>query len=450
VAEGAHHEVNTATGRGFAHLLRDETFNGNGARTRPRLELEIVRDINGVELRSESARNEVEYDADRAAYDRLWAELEAAKARVEAKPVRVGGPMSLLDVVEQWKTEGPLVHESSGLPKLDELTGGGPVYGSRWYLVGAPDAGKTALLVQIAHEMSARGVAVGYLAVDEEPSDIAMRIAQRLNYLRFECESRSSETLQMLRDSIHGLNMQLYSSEWTVEQCMDDLARKAKADGRPAAFFVDSIQTVTCEAEKVAAKEMSERAAVTARVMALRAKATEHRMVMFATSEMNRAAYRSVDSAEKSNDMAAAAESRAVEYSARVMLALRSVPNEPDACELKLVKNKHGRGGMSLFLRLDRQHQRLTETRKPDEQPTKEENRVRLDAQRTLETIKKHPGIGAMDLRAKTRLGKQSLDVALNILTEREQIENRPETHGKRSFPHYFYINSELHASDAP
>ncbi len=61
----------------------------------------------------------------------------------------------------------------------DELTAGGPVYGTRWYVVGAPDAGKTALLIRIAHDYFWRGVAVGLLAVDEDPTDIVTRFAQR-------------------------------------------------------------------------------------------------------------------------------------------------------------------------------------------------------------------------------------------------------------------------------
>src|SRR5678815_1197380 len=73
-------------------------------------------------------------------------------------------PWSPGAIVDSWLAHGPLVHEPTGISALDKLTGGGPVYGSRWYLLGAPDAGKTALLLQIAHVFALRGICVGILA----------------------------------------------------------------------------------------------------------------------------------------------------------------------------------------------------------------------------------------------------------------------------------------------
>jgi hypothetical protein len=58
---------------------------------------------------------------------------------------------------------------------------------------------------------------------------------------------------------------------------------------------------------------------------------TRYRMICIATTEMNRAAYRSVEAAEASNDMAAGKESGAIEFSARVMLSLRSVKGPASA-----------------------------------------------------------------------------------------------------------------------
>ena len=59
-------------------------------------------------------------------------------------------PANITDVLAHWRKNGPLVHEPTGIEALDEVTDGGPVYGSRWGVAGAPDAGKTALAMQVA------------------------------------------------------------------------------------------------------------------------------------------------------------------------------------------------------------------------------------------------------------------------------------------------------------
>ncbi len=93
-------------------------------------------------------------------------------------PVNANGnhrPPSALtpsDVLAEWGRRGPLVHEPTGLDWLDERTGGGLPYGTRCYVLGAPDAGKTALMIELADSYVSRGVPVGILAIDEEPGDI--------------------------------------------------------------------------------------------------------------------------------------------------------------------------------------------------------------------------------------------------------------------------------------
>jgi hypothetical protein len=267
------------------------------------------------------------------------------------------------EVLDQWRTEGPLVHEPTDIAELDRLTDGGPVYGSRWYLLGAPDAGKTALLVQLADVYLDRGVAVGLLGVDEEPSDLVMRLAQRHGYTRAECERRTPETLSGVRLALEGLPLRLYDAAWTIERAAADLAAYAAELGTRALLGVDSIQTVTCATED---PQRSVRESVTARAWAIRAAAQRHRLIAIATSEMNRAAYRSVEAAEASDDLAAAKESGAIEFSARVLLALRSVAGEPDLVELRVAKNKHGPRGDKIHLRLSRSRQTLVETEAPE------------------------------------------------------------------------------------
>lgn len=273
-------------------------------------------------------------------------------------------PLTVDQVLQQWRAEGALRHEPTGLQRLDELTGGGPVYGSRWYVLGAPDAGKTAFFVQLAETWLRAGVNVGILAVDEDPGDVVSRVMQRQGYTRAECEDRSAEVVEDMRRSAEDLSrLRIYDASWTIERAGEDIARQAGPTGR-AALLVDSIQTVTCEAEVGAYSQPRE--AVTMRVGALRAVATRWRLIALATSEMGRRGYSGGDD-ERGGlaDLAAAKESGAIEYSARVMLALRPVEGEEGLVELRIAKNKHGPRDERVGLRLDRRLQTLIEASLP-------------------------------------------------------------------------------------
>lgn len=86
--------------------------------------------------------------------------------------------MSFSDVFDEFERWGPLIHEPTGIATLDDMTGGGIVYGSSVALLGIPDAGKTMFAIQIAHEYAQRGIVVGFLGVDEEPGDLVLEPAK--------------------------------------------------------------------------------------------------------------------------------------------------------------------------------------------------------------------------------------------------------------------------------
>lgn len=323
-------------------------------------------------------------------------------------------------VLEAWRREGPLVHEPTGIEALDELTGGGPVYGTRWYVIGAPDAAKTALIVQLGDTWNARGIDFGLLAVDEEPGDVFTRIVQRRGWRRRDCEERNGQILDCIGEATRDLSIRMYGDDWTIEAAAAELAmsatrRAAELDmtaplASPrlprAALFVDSLQTVRCDGES----EMdSLHVRVSARVRALRAMATRHRLIVVATSEMGRSGYRDAAAAESANDMALAKESGAVEYSARVLLSLRSVKGEGDLIEARVAKNKHGPSGDRLYLRIDRTSMTLTQTEAPPEPDRTEERSSKAkagrttDAARVLLEIVGSPGLNVRALYAALR-----------------------------------------------
>lgn len=286
---------------------------------------------------------------------------------------------TVTSVLTNWVLEGPLVHEPTGIESLDLATGGGPVYGTRWFLVGAPDAGKTSLLVQIGDVWAERGLVVGVLAVDEEPSDIVMRLMQRRGWTRTECEDRPKPIVAAMHErALEELGgVMLYDVSWTIERAAADVAEIVKARGaRGGALLVDSVQTVTSKAEIDAnGRTFATREKVAANAAAVRAVAAKHRLIGIATSEMARGFYQSDPDKD---DMAAAKETGAIEYCARVMLVLRSVPREKDLVELTMVKNKHGGRGEKIGLQLNRRLQTLTE----HELPSREEEDPEITAQR--------------------------------------------------------------------
>lgn len=317
----------------------------------------------------------------------LEAELELAGGR---PPRRALSPA---DVIAAMRAEGPLVHEPLGLEALDASTGGGPIYGSRWYVLGAPDASKTALLVHIAHTLASRGVTVGLLAVDEEGPDLIGRIAQRFGFSRAACERRAPEDLAAIESRVSSLPLRIYDPTWTIEEAARELA--AHASGR-ACLIVDSIQTVQCEAVRSVEHELSEVQRITAAVGALRSVASTHRLIAIATSEANRAIYKTIRRADKDevNPLAGAKYSGAVEYSARVMLSLKEAKSDDedvDVVQVEIPKNKHGRRryakrGEALFLALHKPSQTITETEAPPDEV--EETEAKAEARAEAEDAK--------------------------------------------------------------
>lgn len=316
--------------------------------------------------------------------------------------------MSAGDVLDGWERWGPLTHEPTGIAALDDMTGGGLVYGSVIVVNGAPDAGKTLLAAQIADDFLRRGITVGFLGVDEEPGDLLMRFLQRRQFSRQQCERRAPDDMRRMAESMAGLSVVFYSDEDTIESAAEDLATRATRNGTKAALFVDSLQTVRSTLEENSSSRHDQ---VTTRLRALRSAARTHRMIAVSTSEVSRSSYRGQD--DRVSDLAAGKESGSIEYTARLLLMLRSVPGESDVVELRAPKNKFGRRHddkeKGIHLRMDRVRQTLTEANDyvPDVGGDQEGVRASAFAQETVRdaaivaaVLAKNPGVKAKDLES--------------------------------------------------
>ncbi len=107
----------------------------------------------------------------------------------------------------------------SGLEEVDRVLGGGFVPGEVALLGGEPGVGKSTLLLQIADRLLGRGLSVYYLAGEESPGQIRLR-AERLGV---------RGDLRLVR-----------------ETRLEPVLARVEAD-RPAAFFVDSVQSLEAD-----------------------------------------------------------------------------------------------------------------------------------------------------------------------------------------------------------
>jgi hypothetical protein len=132
------------------------------------------------------------------------------------------------EIVQRWRQDGPLVRVATGIAPLDNLCRGGVPVPWRVIIVGAPAAGKTAIETVIADTL-ARGVAddgvcVGILAVDEEPEDLTVRLAQIAGFTIAQAEGRDPSVLDGMRSALAALRLRLYDATWTIDAAARDLA----------------------------------------------------------------------------------------------------------------------------------------------------------------------------------------------------------------------------------
>ena len=328
-------------------------------------------------------------------------------------------PVTPADVIARWRHEGPLVRIATGIAPLDDACRGGFPSPWRVVIVGAPAAGKTFIEIAMADALAracdAAGLCVGVLAVDEDSEDLTVRLAQIAGFTIAQAETRAPEILDRMERALCLLRIRLYDARFTIDAAAADLAEWAASQGRRAALFIDSAQTARSSAG-IALDEPSLRQVVEANTATIREVATRYRMIVIATSEANRNAYRSEDAAAQGNDMAAGAESRTLEYSAQTLLMLRTPKDHRDVIHVRIAKNRRAHAGVDFWLRLDRDRHALTECPDPSADPSakaEEQNRKRAgvkaevarDAEALISVLRKHPaGIGEKNLRAEVKI----------------------------------------------
>ncbi|MBI4702172.1 MAG: hypothetical protein HY744_13660 [Deltaproteobacteria bacterium] len=113
-------------------------------------------------------------------------------------------------------------------------------------------------------------------------------------------------------------------------------------------------------------------------MVAIRRVASGHRLLVVATCEAARAAYRNDDAVDTFNELAAGAEPRAIEFGAQTMMMVRTPKGHPDVVHVRVAKNRRADRG-ELWLRVDRDAHGVTEIGNPAEDPAAVAEAVRRD-----------------------------------------------------------------------
>ena len=352
-------------------------------------------------------------------------------------------PKQLGDIVALWAAQGPLVPLATGFPTLDAMMTGGPRTGDVFTIVGAPNAGKTLLLAQLADRWANDGNAVGFVALDEHLSFLAERFMQRRDVSRAACHRRSTADLDAMRNAASGCSIAFYGYNDSLDALAEQVAATAKERGTVGVLCIDSTQAL---ADRMRNGDADRFGAIADAMHYLHDLAMRLRLLVVASCEMNRSGYRSQEAAHLSNDLAVGSGSGKIEYLSRLLVALRSVAGDGNVIELRVAKNKwsgegdkgeHGEGDPGIGLRIERRTQTVHEQSEPIWRPDfTGAKQAQKDAQATddlvivAQLVAENPGILAKQLEARflrrAKGGMRRYAVAKEHLVELGGLVEKP------------------------
>lgn len=159
-------------------------------------------------------------------------------ASVAARAVRSASAVQVMSLSDAGRDEAPRI--PIGIPELDQVLGGGLVYGSLTLLGGEPGIGKSTVLLQAAESLARAGHEILYVCGEESPRQIGLR-ATRLG--------ATSDAVALLPEP----------DIVTVEAVVHDR--------KPSVLIVDSVQTAVDPEANGAAGSVTQVRAVTARLV---------------------------------------------------------------------------------------------------------------------------------------------------------------------------------------
>lgn len=237
----------------------------------------------------------------------------------------------------------------TGLPTLDERTGGGIPRGRMVMLVGKPGVGKTSLASQFVLNMARhRRVAVLALFADSGIDDAAVTMAQQLGVAREQALCGDPEAIAAVKRETFDLSLSLIDpdQQYDIEDIVQRFVGGLPADVAPVALL-DSVQVLRCPDPK--ARTVYER--VTSISNTVKQATSRHRLVTILVSQSNRASYANAAIAKDADPLAAGAGGGALEFMPDVHLLLDGRKGGP--IKLHCAKSRIGAAGWDVELALD-------------------------------------------------------------------------------------------------
>lgn len=287
------------------------------------------------ELRAELA----EIDADRERIVKMLSEAQGSQ------PEQLG--LSLPEVIARQTGLG--TRYPTGVPTLDEKTGGGIPRGRLVMLVGKPGVGKTSLAAQmVIHMARRRDAAILALFADSGVDDAGITLAQQLGANRDQAMSGEQEAIDVVRRETFGLQLAMVDPDqpYSIEDLVARFVAGLPPDVAPI-LLLDSAQVLRCPDPK--AKTVYDRITVISNLV--KQITSRHRLITILVSQSNRAAYANATMAKENDPLASGAGGGALEFMPDVHLFLEKVKDGP----IRLVcgKSRLGAAGWSMELVLD-------------------------------------------------------------------------------------------------
>ncbi len=250
------------------------------------------------------------------------------------------------DEAKQWQTPAERVRAlgthgarlPTGFPTLDRITRGGFMAGERIIVGGAPGAGKTSLIVQIARDYARKGHPVAILAADENAEGLLIRWGQQDGFSREALEAGNETVKESFASILESIPVDLVDAD-EVGAAVEDVAEKLarRSSEKTGVLFVDSLQTVRARDTGL---DANPREQINSVMRALKRAARKHGLLVIATSELSRGAYSGHP--KPVDPLAAFKESGGIEYGAAVALIIRCSPYAENIFEVYVPKNRPG------------------------------------------------------------------------------------------------------------
>jgi KaiC/GvpD/RAD55 family RecA-like ATPase len=342
-----------------------------------------------------------------------------------------------VDVLRKLRDQGDPV--PTGIPTLDEQLRGGMRSGKALIAGGTAGAGKTSLAIQMTRAGAEAGCVVVCLMADEGREPAIIRLGQQFGYERDALEGVDHPAHEMalaaMERDLVGLDILFPDPDGEADHTLEGAveALVAAYPDRRKVVVVDSIQTVRTRQTVKDSPSIRERVMGAARIA--RHLAVEHGLVMILTSEVNRSWYRSRKEEDRSSDLAAFAEAR-VEFSADVLLTLRSLDDDPDLVEVRIPKNRLGTR-QGFLLRLNRERARFDEVDKgyaTTARAAADTKRTEEASETILRELRDNPGLTRTQIKEMVRVKNDVFCEALKQLRGSGIICVKPEGKALRHY----------------